>query len=957
MILLHRRIITRLTTLATAAAFVAFWSVPGRGQDVAVQPARETPATELLRRPVSLDLDRTSLRQALKALAHTAGIRIIFQEQTLPADPAVVSLHAARMPLGVALDHVLHGTGLTATVVTDDVVSIKAPGAQDAPDDGVITGTVRDAATKQPLRGVQVVLDDAKNGVATDDAGTFRIASVATGHHVLHIRKLNYVKRIQEVTVENATPVVVNVTLEPGVNTLDQVVVTGTVIPTELKAVPSAITVITAKQIEERGITHIDQLFRGDVPGLFAENRGSINVADTVVMFSRGATAINSVDAGTNPIKTYVDGVELANPAYLSQIDPRSIERIEILPGPQASTIYGSNAINGVMQIFTKRGASNVPQLTLNLMSGLVENNFSSARTPQHDYTGQVNGVEGRVSYNAGGSWNYMGPWTPAKRTTTFGGFGGARLSLPTPVGAVTGDFTMRRTTSTNKQGGMVQQSLVDYWSTGFYDVVSFNGVSAASKYTTNGQTIGVTMGYNPTSWWSHELVLGQDVTESESQTMPRNVGIYDTSLSLSQSHMQRRSLRYATTVQIPVASIANASVTMGADAWNTLETDLSAQPTSFTGPLTDPCVASGYSCTNISRQPGHNRGAFVQSQVGLFDQLFLTYGLRGEWNPNYGKDALPNYAPRYGVAYTHSIGPITAKLRASYGRSTRPPGPSLKEAVPAFKYYARWFGMYDEVLENPGLAPELQQGGEGGLELYLGTRASLIVTHYNQTVDNLILRPQVDSVRSLMPDPYQNGGNCYTSSQPGPYCYTPQYENVNTGSIRNQGWELQGTTTLGPLTGRGTYSWTKGRVLGLTPVGARFYGAYAAYQPGASILLLPEHTWALGATYATARSTITLTVTGTGQAPVMFDDSYFRLLGGSIRLMENKANTNQFARMLTMVPGYAMADLTASRRLSSKAEAVLEVRNLTNHYDNDYSGGYAVIGRQGKAGFRLRLN
>src|SRR5687767_4501158 len=190
-----------------------------------------------------------------------------------------------------------------------------------------------------------------------------------------------------------------DITLDVSANALEQVVVTGTVVATELKAVPSAITVVTAKQIEERGITRIDQLFRGDIPGLFAMNLGSGALLDEVTMFSRGATAGGrsvGTERGTNPIKTYIDGVEMSDYKYMSQIDPASIERIEILTGPQASTIYGSNAINGVMQIFTKLGTGNKPQLTFNIISGIAENNFSSHVAPSHITDGRVSGTEGR---------------------------------------------------------------------------------------------------------------------------------------------------------------------------------------------------------------------------------------------------------------------------------------------------------------------------------------------------------------------------------------------------------------------------------------------------------------------------------------------------------------------------------------------------------------------------------
>jgi outer membrane receptor protein involved in Fe transport len=45
---------------------------------------------------------------------------------------------------------------------------------------------------------------------------------------------------------------------------------------------------------------------------------------------------------------------------YIANIDPNSIDRVEVIRGPQASTVYGSGAIGGVMQVFTRRGGANL---------------------------------------------------------------------------------------------------------------------------------------------------------------------------------------------------------------------------------------------------------------------------------------------------------------------------------------------------------------------------------------------------------------------------------------------------------------------------------------------------------------------------------------------------------------------------------------------------------------------
>ena len=84
-------------------------------------------------------------------------------------------------------------------------------------------------------------------------------------------------------------------------------------------------------------------------------------------------------------MKTFVDGVELRTGEFLSLIDVRSIERVEVITGPQASTIYGSGALNGVLNIITKKGNPEARErLRVHLSYGMIQNMFSSHFAPQH---------------------------------------------------------------------------------------------------------------------------------------------------------------------------------------------------------------------------------------------------------------------------------------------------------------------------------------------------------------------------------------------------------------------------------------------------------------------------------------------------------------------------------------------------------------------------------------------
>jgi hypothetical protein len=253
----------------------------------------------------------------------------------------------------------------------------------------------------------------------------------------------------------------------------------------------------------------------------------------------------------------------------------------------------------------------------------------------------------------------------------------------------------------------------------------------------------------------------------------------------------------------------------------------------------------------------------------------------------------------------------------------------------------------------NPELTPEHQQGTEGGLELYLGSRGSLVVTRYNQTVDRLISSVIVDSVDYLPEIRAQYG---LAPWEPNAAQY--QRLNLNIGTIRNQGWELQGNMNLGPFVTRGTYSWTKSRTIGVNPKYRSQFPAlwYPQFQPGATFQFLPEHTWALGVTYAREATTVGLSVSGTGQARNEGDAFSYRYLLSSVRLPQNRLNVSApYGSYISHNRGYAMADMTASHRFASRMEGVLQVLNLNDFYINDLSAGGAVIGRQFKVGLRLR--
>lgn len=592
----------KLIVLFVAASVIGM-AQPVKSQAVSLATDNKQSAKTFIENSrINIDLQDVTLRDAVRQVMSLSGINILYSPELL-SQAVSVTYRASGVTAYEALREIFKGTGLYVSQSSFGGLKIERTGGQRLRGSGVIVGKVTDSKTGKGIPGANVAVDSDNRGVVTGEDGAYKLASIGAGIRTLTVRLVGYAKQTQSVTIGEGSTITVDFRLEPSASVLDQVVVTGTVIATELKAVPSAITIVTAKDIEERGITRIDQLFRGDVPGLFSANLGSGSLLDSVAMYSRGATQLTFGTQASAPIKTYVDGIELANPAYLSQIDPRSIERIEILTGPQASTVYGSNAINGVMQIFTKRGSTARPELTLNFSSGLVQNNYSPATTPMHMYDGRISGTEGRFGYNAGGSWDYMGAWTPAKQSQRISGYGSGRMQMQH---GLTVDASMRSGLTKNRQRGNNNEATKDLEEKGIWLSSGFPGVSAPTTHTLASQTVGTTIGLIPLSWWSHEMVLGADISKTEVLvTSPRYVGTNDTLLNVNQNQNYRASQRYTTNARLPIMSIMQLTLTLGGDHWRARSLSTTARPTTLVGSLAN---------TTMTRNPpSKNRGGFVQ--------------------------------------------------------------------------------------------------------------------------------------------------------------------------------------------------------------------------------------------------------------------------------------------------------------------------------------------------------
>lgn len=249
---------------------------------------------------------------------------------------------------------------------------------------GTITGTVTDN-TDEILPGVNVVvkLGARTIGGSTDANGKYTIQNVPAGTRSVTARFVGFSAVTKEVEVGSGETVTVDFKLGQTTLNLDELVVTGTGAAVERQSVGHSISSVDFDGPENAASTSLQDAMSGQISGVSIEGGGTVDQEPRIRI--RGTSSISM----TNEPLVYVDGVRVQSqggfapgvsaggigaPSALSNINFDSIKRIEVLKGPAAATLYGSQANAGVIQIFTKQGTQEtLPQINVQLTNSFIQ--------------------------------------------------------------------------------------------------------------------------------------------------------------------------------------------------------------------------------------------------------------------------------------------------------------------------------------------------------------------------------------------------------------------------------------------------------------------------------------------------------------------------------------------------------------------------------------------------------
>jgi TonB-dependent starch-binding outer membrane protein SusC len=664
---------------------------------------------------------------------------------------------------------------------------------------GSISGVVTNAATKRPMAGVQVYIPGTRLGTLSTATGQYVMPNVPAGDVTVVAEMIGFSRTSQTVRVSAGASATLNIEVSERAIALGEIVVTGSAAATEKRTLGNSIVSVNAAQLVERmPVKSVDELLMGRSAGV------NVNLAGGGGAFG-GQIRMRGVRSVTLPADPliYVDGVRVDGDfdgsgvgiggqklSRILDLQSNDIERVEMVKGAAAASLYGTQGSNGVIQIFTKRGRIGAPQWTFEVEQGFERvptdtfpgRLFSKFVGPTgfraHDPKETVeNGYHGRTNvavsggaqdtrYYVSGSYQQQeGSVAPA--TNWMKQYAGrANLSTlikPNVTATISTGFVLTRLRvpdNDNALHGTYSQfaSAVPYTATEDRKFGERFGSFEANSTVENLQrvlrnTTGLTIDHQVRSGFGQKLTLGIDwYTDEFTKYFP--FAYEGSGNKLGNKRNQTRTFRdvtadYRLTYSRNITANINSVLAVGAQGDFRNNIILNAQGTDFPAPGVRSISATSTRTAAETRRDDINAGVFLQETVGLHDKLFLTGGLRVDGNSAFGNEFSSENYPKGSIAYNisrESFWPQdlipTMKLRLAYGESgTAPTQFAADRTYTPISAQDGQPAVTPGNLGNPKLGPEKSQEFEAGFDAgLLQDRIGLEVTAYLQRTKGALL-------------------------------------------------------------------------------------------------------------------------------------------------------------------------------------------------------------------------
>ena len=249
-----------------------------------------------------------------------------------------------------------------------------------------VKGKVTDAESNEPLYGANVIVEGKNNGTTTDANGLFELHSINENEVVITVSYIGYGSESKTVKLDGKMKSIIEFGLYKKEIQTDQVFITASKHEQSIDEVPGRVELISQRMMKSTPANSIDDLFK-NVAGVYVDRSYGIFDHKAVVNI-RGVT---SSEQGR--VLALVDGMPInksdGGTVTWNRINPNDIERVEIFKGP-GSSIYGSNAMGGVVNFITKKSALQSAELNAAVKYGTYNTYELSAGVD-----GSLSGVDG----------------------------------------------------------------------------------------------------------------------------------------------------------------------------------------------------------------------------------------------------------------------------------------------------------------------------------------------------------------------------------------------------------------------------------------------------------------------------------------------------------------------------------------------------------------------------------
>ncbi|SDG20674.1 SusC/RagA family TonB-linked outer membrane protein [Mucilaginibacter sp. P19] len=327
-------------------------------------------AQTVINKRITFGAEGTMLKDAFQQIEKSSDISISYNNSLLD-DKRKVHITKAERSLGETLDLLLKGTTCTYRAAGERNILIIAK----TQDRGSIKGKVVDEKS-EPLPGATVKVPGTGVTAISGVDGSYTL-NIVPGTYTVEASFISYeTKRIQNVSVSSNTNTVLNITLSPADNKLNEVVVTALGIKREDKSLGYSAPVIKGDQLTSALSGNWTDALSGKVAGLnlirsnsgpagsnkiilrgennlTGDNEALIVVDGVVINQGSGRRTSNS---GESAYGTSSDNMPADYGSNLNDINPEDIETVTVLKGPGAAALYGQRGANGAIIITTKSG-------------------------------------------------------------------------------------------------------------------------------------------------------------------------------------------------------------------------------------------------------------------------------------------------------------------------------------------------------------------------------------------------------------------------------------------------------------------------------------------------------------------------------------------------------------------------------------------------------------------------